>query len=126
MRHLRKSEKTRWFKSCTHSNYLLKKPRYSKLFNYARTDYVRWARGLQECGYATDPSYADRLIRLIETMGLYRHDFSLTPVQIVAFQPPFDPKEEDPFQSVPHKPQRGERKMWPAPEGRSSWGEEHN
>jgi flagellum-specific peptidoglycan hydrolase FlgJ len=109
-----------------HSNYLMNKPRYSKLFNYARTDYVRWAKGLQECGYATDPSYADRLIRIIETMGLYRHDFSLTPVQMVAFKPPFNPKDEDPFQSVPQKPQRGERKMWPAPEGRSSWGEEHN
>lgn len=108
-----------------HSNFLMNKPRYEKLFRFTRTDYVRWARGLQECGYATDPSYSDRLIRLIESMGLYRHDYSLTQVQVVAFKPPFAPEDEDPFESVPHKPYKGERKIWPAPEGLRSW-DEHN
>ncbi len=53
---------------------LLRKDRYRKLFRLDRTDYRGWARGLSAAGYATDPKYADKLIRMIETLELYRLD----------------------------------------------------
>ena len=37
-------------------------------------DYKGWARGLKKAGYATDPSYAGKLIALIERYELYRYD----------------------------------------------------
>nr|WP_238296394.1 glucosaminidase domain-containing protein [Porphyromonas uenonis] len=36
-----------------HSNFL-KQPRYKVLYTYQITDYEAWARGLQQCGYATN------------------------------------------------------------------------
>jgi hypothetical protein len=35
---------------------------------------VGWARGLKKAGYATDPTYADRLIKIIEDFKLYLFD----------------------------------------------------
>lgn len=52
----------------------LKKNRYASLFRLKRTDYKGWARGLKACGYATSPTYASRLIDIIETYGLDRYD----------------------------------------------------
>jgi hypothetical protein len=52
----------------------LKKKRYASLFELKITDYKSWAKGLKECGYATNPSYAQLLIRLIETHELFRYD----------------------------------------------------
>jgi LysM repeat protein len=48
--------------------------RYGFLFNLDRTDYRAWARGLQSAGYATNPTYADQLINLIERYRLYEFD----------------------------------------------------
>lgn len=48
----------------------LEKPRYQPLFALDITDYKGWARGLKECGYATDPNYAPKLIKLIEDYDL--------------------------------------------------------
>lgn len=56
-----------------HSKFL-KKDRYSKLFSLKVTDYVGWAHGLRECGYATSPTYAQNLIQLIELYHLYDYD----------------------------------------------------
>lgn len=56
-----------------HSRFLSRK-RYAKLFELDETDYEGWARGLRECGYATDPNYAQRLITIIERYGLYLYD----------------------------------------------------
>lgn len=52
----------------------LKRSRYAELFELKIDDYKRWARGLKKCGYATDPSYARRLINLIEENKLDRFD----------------------------------------------------
>lgn len=52
-----------------HSKFLLR-PRYQKLFALEISDYKGWARGLKECGYATDPSYAGKLIKIIEDYDL--------------------------------------------------------
>lgn len=48
--------------------------RYGFLFNYKVTDYRRWARGLKRAGYATSPTYAEKLIRVIETYSLDQYD----------------------------------------------------
>lgn len=56
-----------------HSLFLTRK-RYSSLFLLDPSDYASWARGLKQCGYATDPHYADRLIAIIERYRLNRFD----------------------------------------------------
>lgn len=56
-----------------HSRFLLRS-RYARLFTYDPLDYKAWAKGLKACGYATLPTYAERLITLIETYELYRYD----------------------------------------------------
>lgn len=57
-----------------HSNFLMKYKRYSKLFELERTDYKGWAYGLKSAGYAEDPAYAEKLIRIIEMYGLDKYD----------------------------------------------------
>ncbi len=56
-----------------HSQFLLRN-RYSRLFDLDTKDYRGWAKGLQQCGYATDKAYANKLIKLIEDYELYRYD----------------------------------------------------
>ena len=56
-----------------HSRFLLRK-RYAPLFDLDPTDYQAWAITLRECGYATDPNYASRLITIIERYALYLFD----------------------------------------------------
>lgn len=53
--------------------------RYGFLFDIPRTDYIGWAEGLQQSGYATNPDYADRLISIIERLNLQRFDTSPNP-----------------------------------------------
>lgn len=57
-----------------HSDFLRDRPRYSKLFRISSSYYAGWAHGLSECGYATDPQYAQKLISLIERFALYNVD----------------------------------------------------
>ena len=52
-----------------HSRFLMR-DRYQRLFRLSILDYKGWARGLKACGYATSPTYADRLIQLIELYQL--------------------------------------------------------
>jgi len=56
-----------------HSQFLLRS-RYSSLFQLEMKDYKAWARGLQQCGYATDKGYANKLINLVEIYELYQYD----------------------------------------------------
>lgn len=56
-----------------HSRFLLRK-RYESLFLLPVDDYKGWAHGLKQCGYATDPNYANRLISIIERYSLYNYD----------------------------------------------------
>lgn len=57
-----------------HSRFLARQPRYRRLFSLKRTDYKGWAHGLKSCGYATNPTYAQKLIGIIELYKLYRYD----------------------------------------------------
>lgn len=60
-----------------HSVFLTTRGRYAHLFELKITDYKAWAFGLQRAGYATDPTYATRLINLIEENGLHTFDKQL-------------------------------------------------
>lgn len=57
-----------------HSDFLTSGSRYSFLFDIPATDYKAWARGLKRAGYATNPDYANMLIRKIEENSLYIYD----------------------------------------------------
>lgn len=58
-----------------HSNFLINNSRYARLFQLDSKDYISWAKGLKDCNYATDPEYANKLIRNIELYQLYEYDF---------------------------------------------------
>jgi LysM repeat protein len=55
-----------------HSNYLSTEKRYQILFTYGVDDYKAWCRGLKQCGYATNPKYAQLIINVIEKYNLNR------------------------------------------------------
>lgn len=57
-----------------HSDFLRYRDRYAFLFDLDVTDYKGWAHGLKKAGYATDPHYAQRLIKIIEDYQLYKYD----------------------------------------------------
>ena len=57
-----------------HSLFLTQRSRYEGLFNYKKDDYKSWARGLRKAGYATDPKYPEKLIKIIEKNQLYIYD----------------------------------------------------
>lgn len=57
-----------------HSDFLRYRDRYKFLFDLDITDYKGWAHGLKKAGYATDPSYPKKLIKLIEEYRLYEYD----------------------------------------------------
>ena len=52
-------------------NFLSQSDRYQQLFFYATWDYRSWAMGLEYYQYATDPDYAEKLLRLIDEYGLW-------------------------------------------------------
>ena len=57
-----------------HSQFLARQSRYACLFNLSTSDYKGWARGLKQCGYATNPQYANKLIQIIELYKLHEYD----------------------------------------------------
>ncbi len=59
-----------------HSEFLTTRGRYSFLFKYSIKDYIKWAKGLSKAGYATDPKYPEKLIKIIEDYSLWKFDGS--------------------------------------------------
>lgn len=57
-----------------HSLLLSRQPRYRSLFSLDDDDYKGWAHGLKKCGYATSPTYAQKLIGIIELYKLQQYD----------------------------------------------------
>ncbi len=59
-----------------HSHFLMyhRYGHYRHLFDFGKTDYTSWAKGLQKAGYATNKHYAEGLIRMIERYQLYIYD----------------------------------------------------
>ena len=70
-----------------HSDFLRYRDRYKSLFDNDITDYKAWAVGLKKAGYATDPQYATKLIKVIEDYGLYRFDTMKPSDEIVTEMP---------------------------------------
>lgn len=64
--------KSAWRSFRDHSILLAKSDRYKRLFK--SNDYKRWAKGLKDCGYATNKSYDKMLISVIEKYKLYKFD----------------------------------------------------
>lgn len=57
-----------------HSDFLRFQNRYKSLFDLKPTDYKGWAIGLKNAGYATDPKYPEKLVKIIEEYQLYKYD----------------------------------------------------
>jgi LysM repeat protein len=56
-----------------HSNFLRTRKYYTSLFDIDPADYKAWAYGLKKAGYATNPQYAQQLIKYIETHNLQQY-----------------------------------------------------
>lgn len=72
MEHFRKYDRVE--QSYEDHSLFLQRPRYQRLYRLSPLDYKGWAHGLKACGYATSPTYADRLIALIELYELQKLD----------------------------------------------------
>lgn len=57
-----------------HSLFLAERTRYQDLFKLKITDYKGWAKGLKKAGYATDRTYPQKLIKIVEAYELYKYD----------------------------------------------------
>lgn len=57
-----------------HAHFIADRKPYASLFQYKETDYKKWAKGLQKCGYATNPKYPTILIDIIKANKLYLYD----------------------------------------------------
>jgi flagellum-specific peptidoglycan hydrolase FlgJ len=57
-----------------HGRFLRDNPRYAAAFKVPN-DPKEFARRINDAGYATDPAYSAKLIRLIDKYNLYQYDF---------------------------------------------------
>lgn len=63
-----------WGSYRAHTDFLKNSNRYAQLFDLEPQAYRKWAKGLAEAGYASDPQYANKLIAIIQSMGLEKYD----------------------------------------------------
>ena len=80
-----------------HSDFLRYRDRYKFLFDFKPTDYKSWAYGLKKAGYATDPSYPVKLIRLIEDYRLYEYDRRQEEKSVSLPEPPSQMEQSRPI-----------------------------
>ena len=82
----------------------LQRPRYATCFEIAIEDYEGWAYRLKACGYATDPGYAKKLIKLIEDYKL--NELNDAPAELNETTEPRkeEPKEEPKEEQTANKP----------------------
>lgn len=59
-----------------HSDYLKQSARYARCFEQDVTNYAAWARELKAAGYATNPKYAQKLIRVVEDFHLQDYTYA--------------------------------------------------
>ncbi len=90
-----------------HSDFLKTRPHYAFLFNLDPTDYEGWAKGLKKAGYATSPTYPQKLLKVINDYNLQQYSLqaiarmhnqpakavSPTDVTAASHQPPVAEKE---------------------------------
>lgn len=68
-----------------HSDFLKTRSHYAFLFQLDPTDYEGWAKGLKKAGYATSPTYASKLIDIIQRYNL--QDYTLIAINRSKEQP---------------------------------------
>ncbi len=95
-----------------HSKILTERKRYKSLFDLSKTDYKAWAKGLKAAGYATDPQYANKLMKVIEKYDLNNLDrqtlnaapvFAAAPKEVIVYSQPTSktqPKDSKPSVST--------------------------
>ena len=83
-----------------HSDFLRDRAHYRSLFELDPTDYKGWAHGLKQAGYATDPHYAGKLIKVIEDYELYRYDALAIAGEPDAEQEPAPEPEPEPEEKL--------------------------
>lgn len=62
-----------YFSYKDHSDFLRNNKRYASLFTLKNEDYHAWCKGLKAAGYATNPHYAQLLIKYIEEFNLQEY-----------------------------------------------------
>ncbi len=84
-----------------HSVFLATREYYRELFKLDILDYKGWAYGLKKAGYATEPKYAEMLIKIIDENKLYKLDsgVSIPKTDLIALN-----KTEVPHQEVKRIP----------------------
>ncbi len=101
-----------------HTEFLATNQRYRPLFQYTSTDYVNWAKGLKTQGYATDSSYDEKLIALIEAHGLYLYDYAVSTSQ---FDFLLTAEQEEYFDEAVGEEEEGDWKNYGADENDVEW-----
>ncbi|MFZ6023628.1 MAG: glucosaminidase domain-containing protein [Bacteroidota bacterium] len=56
-----------------HSDFLKTRPHYAFLFKLEPTDITGWAYGLKRAGYATNPTYPEKLLKIVEDYKLHQY-----------------------------------------------------
>jgi LysM repeat protein len=56
-----------------HSDFLKTRPHYAFLFKLDPTDFDGWAKGLKKAGYATNPQYPQKLLKVINDFNLQQY-----------------------------------------------------
>jgi hypothetical protein len=88
-----------------HSDFLRYRDRYKFLFDFPTTDYKSWAYGLKQAGYATDPSYATKLIQCVEDYGLARFDrMTVTEALAEGGADAEEPVDQEELEGIPDSP----------------------
>jgi LysM repeat protein len=82
-----------------HSVFLSTRDRYRSLFDLEMSDYKGWANGLKTAGYATNPAYAEILVRIIENNRLYELDSQFVPGKILVIGSPEEYHSVSPVKS---------------------------
>ncbi|MCF8362936.1 MAG: glucosaminidase domain-containing protein [Prolixibacteraceae bacterium] len=85
-----------------HTDFLMQNGRYSFLFQLGHTNYKAWARGLKKAGYATDPKYANRLIKIIEDEKLYLLD-EVEPGELAQYIPKIETDDKNALDNAREK-----------------------
>lgn len=98
-----------------HSDFLKTRPHYSFLFKLEPTDITGWAYGLKRAGYATNKTYPEKLLRVIEDYQLHQYTIQgiarienktapsiVAPVQTVTVSTPLN--EQPPVLYIKNEP----------------------
>lgn len=94
-----------------HALFLKNRKRYSKCFELDITDYKGWARELKAAGYATLPTYAEKITSIIERFNLNKYDE--TGLALIKGEKPQEqttPAPTKPNEELVSKPEKRENK----------------